>query len=213
MSTASYRVGDIRFSGTELKDLAAAWVALGVAFTFFLNPTLLRALQYGQVNPSALLEAFTLSMITVGGGFLLHELAHKVAAIRFGQVAEFRADYGMLGLAIVASLAGFLFAAPGAVHHRGRITVRQNGLIALAGPLTNVGLGLIFFPVAVLFGGFLGAVGSLGVIINLLLAGFNMIPFGPLDGKTVLEWNKLVFVAVFVPTAGLGLYLILGGLF
>jgi Zn-dependent protease len=211
--SSAYRVGDIRFSETELRDLAAAWVALGVAFTFFLNPTLLRAFQYGQLNPDALVEAFALSMITVGGGFLLHELAHKVMAIRFGQVAEFRADYGMLGLAIVASLAGFLFAAPGAVHHRGRITVRENGIIALAGPLTNIALAVVFLPVWVLFGGFLGSVGWLGVLINLLLAGFNMIPFGPLDGKTVLRWNKAVFLAVFVPTAGLGLLLILGGLF
>ena len=211
--SSAYRVGDIRFSETELRDLAAAWVALGVAFTFFLNPQLLRAFQYGQLNPDALVRAFALSMITVGGGFLLHELAHKVMAIRFGQVAEFRADYGMLGLAIVASLAGFLFAAPGAVHHRGRITVRQNGIIALAGPLTNIALAVLFLPIWLLFGGFLGSVGWLGVLINLLLAAFNMIPFGPLDGKTVLRWNKLVFAAVFGPTAGLGLLLILGGLF
>lgn len=211
--SSAYRVGDIRFSGTELKDLAIAWLALGVAFTFFLNPSLLRAFQYGQLNSDALVRAFALSMITVGGGFLLHELAHKVMAIRFGQVAEFRADYGMLGLAIVASLAGFLFAAPGAVHHRGRITVRENGIIALAGPLTNVALAVVFLPVWLFFGGFLGSVGGLGVLINVLLAGFNMIPFGPLDGKTVLRWNKLVFAAVFAPTAGLGLLLILSGLF
>ncbi len=213
MSTAAYRLGDIRFSRTELRDLAAAWIALGVAFTFFLNPGYLQALQYGQLDTAALGRSFALSMITVGGGFLLHELAHKVAAIRFGQVAEFRADYGMLGLAIVAALAGFLFAAPGAVHHRGRITVRENGIIALAGPLTNIALALLFFPVWFLFGGFLGSVGWLGVIINVLLAGFNMIPFGPLDGKTVLRWNKLVFAAAFVPTAGLGILLLFSGFF
>jgi Zn-dependent protease len=211
--STTYRIGDIRFSETELRDLAAAWLALGVAFMLFLNPGLLRSFQYGQLNPETLGRAFALSMITVGGGFLLHELAHKVMAIRFGQVAEFRADYSMLGLAVVAALAGFLFAAPGAVHHRGRITVRQNGIIALAGPLTNVALALLFLPMWLLFGGFLGSVGWLGVLVNLLLAAFNMIPFGPLDGKTVLRWNKLVFAAVFGPTAGLGLLLILGGLF
>jgi Zn-dependent protease len=213
VSTVAYRVGDIRFSRTELRDLAVAWVALGIAFTLFLNPGYLQALQYGQLDSAALARSFALSMITVGGGFLLHELAHKVAAIRFGQVAEFRADYGMLGLAIVAALAGFLFAAPGAVHHRGYITKRENGIIALAGPLTNVALAALFLPIWLLFGGFLGSVGWLGVIINVLLAGFNMIPFGPLDGKTVIRWNKLVFLAVFVPTAGLGLLLLFNGLF
>jgi Zn-dependent protease len=207
-----FRVGDVRFGQREIRDLAAAWVALAVAFTVFLNPWLLRSLQYGQLATAALVEAFTLSLITVGSGFLLHELAHKVAAIRFGQVAEFRADYGMLGLAIVAALAGFLFAAPGAVHHRGYITKRENGIIALAGPLTNVALAALFFPVWLLFGGFLGSVGGLGVLINVILAAFNMIPFGPLDGKTVLAWNKLAFAAVFVPTVAVSLWFILGGL-
>jgi Zn-dependent protease len=158
-------------------------------------------------------QALALSMITVGAGFLLHELAHKVVAIRFGQIAEFRADYGMLGLAVVAGLAGFLFAAPGAVHHRGRITIRENGLIALAGPLVNVALAVVFFIPALFGTGFVAAVGNIGFIINVLLAGFNMIPFGPLDGRTVLDWNPVIFAAVFLPTAGFGVWLLFGGLF
>jgi Zn-dependent protease len=209
----AYRLGDIRFSQRELKDFAIAWLALGVAFTFFLNPGLIQALQYGNIRLAALTQALVLSMITVGTGFLLHELAHKVVAIRFGQIAEFRADYGMLGLAVVAGLAGFLFAAPGAVHHRGRISVRENGIIALAGPLVNVGLAAVFFAVGLVGTGFVAAVGSIGFIINALLAGFNMIPFGPLDGRTVLDWSPLVFAVVFVPTAGLGVWLLFGGLF
>jgi len=203
-------VGQIRFGQRELRDLAAAWVALAVAFTFFLNREILLALQTGSFPAEAAIQGFTLSLITVGSGFLLHELAHKVAAIRFGQVAEFRADYSMLGLAIVAALAGFLFAAPGAVHHRGRITKRENGIIALAGPVTNIALMVVFLPVWLASSGFAGTIGFYGVAINILLAGFNMIPFGPLDGKTVLAWNKLVFAAVFVPTVLLGLLFLFG---
>ena len=195
----------VRFSPRELFDFGAAWVALSVAFTvFFQRPSLMR----GDVP--ALTRMFALSLLTVGVGFLLHEMAHKVTAIKFGKVAEFRADYGMLFIAIVSAMVGFIFAAPGAVYHRGRSTIRQNGLIALAGPVTNLGLAALFLPLALFFGGFLGQVGGLGVIINLFLAGFNMIPFGPLDGKTVWNWNKAVFVAVFVPSVGLGLYAILG---
>lgn len=69
-------------------------------------------------------------------------------------------------------------------------------MIALAGPLTNHLLAVLFLPL-MLFGGYLGLIGHMGVLINLFLAAFNMIPFGPLDGKTVLTWNKAAFGAVF----------------
>ncbi|WP_254534675.1 metalloprotease [Halomarina litorea] len=196
---------NVRFSSRELLDLAIAWVALGIAFSFFLQRSLATGLLAGRFPAGEALVTLALSMATVGVGFLLHELAHKVVAIRFGQIAEFRADYGMLALAIGAGLAGFLFAAPGAVYHGGRrVTARQNGLIALAGPLTNVVLVGLFVPL--LFVGPLAAVGRLGVAINALLAGFNMIPFGPLDGKKVLSWSKAVFAASFLLCAGLAAF-------
>jgi Zn-dependent protease len=106
----------------------------------------------------------------------------------------------MLALCIGAAFAGFLFAAPGAVYHRGRITPKQQGLVSVAGPLTNVLLVAMFLPLA-FFSGFLRDVGQLGVLVNAFLAAFNMLPFGPLDGKTVLSWSRLVFAAVFAVSA------------
>ncbi|PSQ29144.1 metalloprotease [Halobacteriales archaeon SW_10_68_16] len=199
MSTHTSPRRTVRFSRRELRDLGAAWVALGVAFTIFLGRGVIQGLLAGTVGAGTAARLFALSMLTVGTGFLLHELAHKVVAVRFGQVAAFRADYGMLGLAVLAAMVGFLFAAPGAVYHRGQITTRENGLIALAGPVTNIGLAALFVPV-VFAPGFAGDVGEMGVFINVLLAGFNMIPFGPLDGRKVLAWNRAVFAAVAVPT-------------
>jgi len=209
----------IAFSTRELRDIAAAWVALSVAFAIFLDRRLTRALLASpSVEFDAVLslfaEVFGLSFLTVGVGFLLHELGHKVTAIHFGKRAEFRADYSMLLLAIVAALAGFLFAAPGAVYHVGRSTERQNGIIALAGPVVNLGLAALFAPLWLFAGGFAGNIGSLGVTINLLLAGFNMIPFGPLDGNTVLSWSKPVYAAVAVPSVALAVWALLNvGLF
>ncbi len=195
MSYQYWTIRGIQFDQTELRDLALAWVALGLAFTLFLAP--MEQIQAAPLFVDYLLELFVMSMLTVGTGFLLHELAHKVVAIKFGQVAAFRADYGLLGIAIASGLAGFIFAAPGAVYHRGRITLRQNGIIAVAGPVTNLVLAAFFFLPFLFLSGFLGEIARMGVLINLFLAAFNMIPFGPLDGRTVLDWSKPAFGATF----------------
>lgn len=182
-------VGGIAFERRELLDLGAAWLALAVAFTLFLEtPASIESV----ADLQALGPTLLVSLLAVGSGFLLHELAHKVLAVRFGQVAGFRASYPMLGFAIASGLAGFLFAAPGAVYHRGRIGVRERGLVAVAGPVTNLGLVVAFAPLA-LAPGLAGEIGRWGVLVNAFLAAFNMLPAGPLDGKTVLAWSKPVF--------------------
>ena len=208
------QIGDIRFASDEIFDLAIAWGALGVAFTIFIFVATGRSVFpdiAAAVFSPLFARVFMISLLTVGIGFLLHELAHKIVAVRFGQRAAFKADYKMLALCIGAAFAGFLFAAPGAVYHRGRITLRQNGLVAVAGPLTNIALVGAFLPLTA-FPGFVGQVGQLGVLINAFLAAFNMIPFGPLDGKTVISWNKLVFAAVFVGSVllAIGSFLFVG---
>jgi len=204
----------IRFSPEEIRDLLIAWAALGVAFSVFVFVATGRDVfpdVAAAVFSPLFARVFAASVLTVGIGFLLHELAHKVVAVRFGQIAGFKADYRMLALCIGAAFAGFLFAAPGAVHHRGRITERQNGLVSVAGPLTNVVLIAVFVPL-VLAGGFWGQVGGLGVLVNAFLAAFNMIPFGPLDGKSVLSWSKPIFAVVFVGSVllAVGAFLLVG---
>ncbi|MFB6079732.1 MAG: metalloprotease [Haloferacaceae archaeon] len=206
----------VRFSRDELGDLALAWLALGVAFAvFFLGggTGLVRVLARGEVGTLA--GAVGVSLLTAGVAFLLHELGHKVVAVRFGQVARFRADYGMLFLAVVSALAGFLFAAPGAVHHRGRLTPRESGLIALAGPAANLALALAFAPLALLGAtggvGIVALVGARGLAINLVLAAFNLVPYGPLDGRTVLSWSTAVWALTFLPTAAVALLVVVVG--
>ncbi|MFB6138701.1 MAG: metalloprotease [Halobacteriaceae archaeon] len=190
----------LTFSARELRDLLVAWLALGLAFALFFDPAAVLGVRTGgsaAVADAAV--AVVASLGTVGVAFVVHELAHKVVAVRFGQVAAFRADYGMLALAVVGGLAGFVFAAPGAVVHRGRLTDRQAGLVALAGPAVNLALVAVFAPLALVA----PAVGVRGVQVTLLLAAFNMAPVGPLDGRTVLDWSLAVHLPV-TAVAGAG---------
>lgn len=201
----------LRFSSRELLDLLVAWLALGVAFMLFFAGGAGAVLSLVD-TPGTLLLALAVSLVTAGVGFLLHELGHKVAAVRFDNVAEFRADYGMLFVAIMSAVLGFLFAAPGAVHHRGPLTDRQHGLVALAGPAVNLALVVLFLPllfVSLVVGSDLGAlVGSRGLAVNLFLAAFNLVPLGPLDGSTVLDWSTVVWAVTFLPTAAVAFYVV-----
>ncbi|MFB6234790.1 MAG: metalloprotease [Halopenitus sp.] len=196
---STLRLGDLQFSDRELQDLAISWLALGVAFAIFFAGGAGAVQQLLSATGVVLL---LVSLLTAGVGFLLHEVAHKVVAVRFGQIAEFRADHSMLFLAIMSALLGFIFAAPGAVHHRGRVTEREHGLIALAGPVTNVALGLVFAPIffvgSVASSDLLLLIGARGIAVNLFLAAFNMIPYGALDGKTIVGWSKPVWALTFV---------------
>ncbi|MFB6157000.1 MAG: metalloprotease [Haloferacaceae archaeon] len=192
----------IEFTSRELLDLAVAWGALGVAFALFFaggGNGLIRLLSSG---PGTFALAVGVSLVTAGVAFLCHELGHKVVATRFGRIAHFRADYGMLFVAVLSALAGFLFAAPGAVYHSGRnSTAREHGLIALAGPAVNVALAVLFVPAFLVGGGLVELVGARGVAINLFLAAFNLVPFGGLDGKTVKRWSTVVWAGTFVSSA------------
>jgi Zn-dependent protease len=195
-----YRIAGYEFSPTEVRDLLVAWLALGVAFAIFFAG--------GGPNIATLLvvpELLVVSLLTAGVAFLLHEVAHKVVAVHYGQLAEFRADYSMLFLAIMSALIGFIFAAPGAVHHRGYLNAEEHGHIAIAGPVTNLLLAAVFLPIYV--GGLtlgvdiLGTLGRFGIIINLFLAAFNLVPYGPLDGKTVKRWSTPVWLGTFLLSA------------
>ncbi|HLC56125.1 MAG TPA: hypothetical protein VJJ23_02705 [Candidatus Nanoarchaeia archaeon] len=183
----------MRYSKQELKELLLAWIAISLAFTIVLYQAKLSE----NIIESYLL-LFLLSLITVGVGFLLHELGHKFLAQKYKLFAEFRAFKGMLLLTLLISFLGFVFAAPGAVFIHGNVDKKKNGKISLMGPAVNLVLAGIFLLISLFATGFFKDVGNFGVKINSWLALFNMIPFWNFDGKKVWDWNKFVWFAVVI---------------
>jgi len=180
----------IKTSETEIKHLLIAWLAISFAFAI-----LLRGWQHNR----NFFSIFIISAVTVGFAFIFHELAHKVVAQRYGAWSEFRMAPFMLLVAILTAFMGFIFAAPGAVMiFNPYLTREENGKIALAGPVMNVALAFLFLPLFILAPpGIFKDIGWFGVMINALLAVFNMIPISILDGKKVLAWDKRIYGVTF----------------
>lgn len=193
------KIYGIPTSDVEIHDLLKAWIVVSIAFTVLHN-----GFSFGLSTLLILL----LSAVTVGTGFLFHELAHKIVAQYYHCWAEFRADNMMLMLALFTAMFGILFAAPGAVIIYGpHITPRQNGIISVAGPFMN-------YLFALLFGGlffvsmhqYIQAVALYGFLINSWLGLFNLIPFLNFDGAKIFRWNYFVWGAMVC--AGIGLLIL-----
>src|SRR5690242_14217818 len=180
--------GEDVFSGQARDnfELFKAWAGTTLAYAI---------LRTGANNLLTLgfVQNLLVSAIVCGLGFVLHELAHRIVARGYGAEAHFVANNGWLLMSIVISLAGIFIAAPGAVWHRGYLTKRQGGLIALAGPATNMVFALLFLlalPVLYFAGIALPSWAVLlcysGFKLNAWIGLFNMIPAGPFDGAKVL---------------------------
>jgi Zn-dependent protease len=188
-------------------ELLKAWAGTTLAFAVVQTGA-------GNLLTGAFLTNLLIAAIVAGIGFVLHELAHRVVARSYGAEAHFIANDQWLLISIAISFVGFFIAAPGAVYHRGYLTTRQGGLIALAGPVTNLVLSVVFL--AALIGSailrlpipdWLLTTFYIGFKFNAWIGLFNMIPAGPFDGAKVLAWDWRVFgVTVAV---GIGLAFLL----
>jgi len=190
-----------RITPRERSDLLIAWLAISIAFSLIFIR--------GGVTLETFLVFLVVSLLTVGIGFILHEMAHKFTAMRYGYWAEFRKDNLMLLIAVVmAALVGVVFAAPGAtVIYGASITREQNGKISAAGPAVNLVLCGVFAILALVAGmislPMLALVGTVGLQVNAMIAAFNMLPVSVLDGRKVLAWNPAVFVVLIVAAFGI----------
>ncbi len=202
----------------EIIEFAVSVIWLGIAFGI--------ALMGGYKafsNLESLRTTIVESLVVVFFAFVFHELAHRVAARRYGFKAVYHVWIPGLLLALGASMFGFLFAAPGGVViQMGQVTVENRGKLgkaALAGPMANIIMAVLFavlsFALMYFYEFYLSSagkstgqmeplvdtalrIGIIGVQINAWLALFNLLPFGGFDGYKVFQWNKKVWTISFI---------------
>lgn len=176
----------VHFSTTELISIVVSMITMILAFYMF---------NFSNAG----------IMLGVVLGIIGHEVAHKLVAQSLG----FESTYKLwsIGLVLVLAFAlitrgRFIFAAPGFVHTEGHTTIRDEGIISLSAPAANMIIALFFFMIG-------GTFALSAAYVNVLLAAFNLLPLGPLDGTKVLEWNTTVWTMSFAFTLFLGLFFLL----
>jgi Zn-dependent protease len=166
---------------------------------------LLQGVQRDPVETGLVIAFLVLSLA-------LHEVAHGWVALQRGDTTA--RDLGRLSLNPIVHIdpiwtlvvplvtywtSGFIFGGARPVpvnYYRLKHPLRDMALVAIAGPLTNLLLGVFFLVSwkAAVFTGHYQATQLLPRVLqsvaffNVLLAVFNLIPIPPLDGSRVMAW-------------------------
>lgn len=183
----------------ELRDIAIATLVISIAFSWG------SVVSSFNSDFSIAVKGFLTALLAVGTGFIIHELAHRFMARKFGAEAKFVAWRNGLIIAVATAVltgGGFVFAAPGAVqikpklHSRWykldhRAELEEIGIVGIAGPITNLILVFVF--------ALLQSITNLNIFgtaagINAWLALFNSLPIPPLDGSKVITWDMKAWV-------------------
>lgn len=193
-------------STTELTHLVLAAAVLTLDFAL-LGTEFNYAHRFQGVEVSQVIDWLPFGAAAALTGFAAHELAHKVAAQSHGFWAEFRmSPFGLIFSLLTALTIGVTFAAPGATMIGGMGDTREWGRTSLAGPATN----LVFsggFALAAEIVLDLGLARSAAValvllaFINAWFSTFNLLPFGPLDGRKVLRWSRWIWAGAIALSA------------
>lgn len=184
-----------KFSRVEISHILISVLVLTIAFSFWISGGLIFNRDFELI-----IKSVPYAFAGVVTAFFFHELSHKFMAQKFGLWAEYRLfPLGLFLALIISVFTGYVFAAPGAVMFMGGARHHETGKIAMSGPLANIVVASVTFVLYyMLFETQIGSLFGFICLINALLAVFNLLPFGPLDGVKVIRWNATVWVILFI---------------
>ena len=192
-------------SRLELIHLGSAIMVLTIGFTFALTQSsvLMMILFHHGFDLGRFGFGLLLSFLGVVFAFVVHELSHKFMAQKQGLWSEFRMyPKGLFTSLFLSMTTGFVLATPGAVMFRGKPRPFEQGRIAVAGPSANIILAAILFAIYQLFFSATVSLVSTAIgfifVINAVLGFFNILPFGPLDGVLIYNFNKFIWIILFI---------------
>lgn len=189
---------EIVTSGRESTDLLFGFLL--ILFVFGFRPVLegLYTWQYVLI----------LSLI-ITPAFVLHELGHKFAAIKYGKYARFTMIRRYLRMSLLFGFIGIPLAAPGATVILGKSSNDENGKFAAAGPAINFILAVVFLGISQIISDTyytsldwsLHEILQLAIQVNSGLGLFNLLPVWQLDGKKILNWKSSVWIGLIILNA------------
>ena len=178
----------------ELKDILISILALSLCLT----------IATGNLSLSKLFKLplyIAFFSLSVGSGFVLHELGHKFVAMAFGAYARFQKwTFGLI-FALLTSFFGVVFIAPGAVYiFAPHLALWEYAAISAAGPLVNLFLAFLFSIMAKAIPFWVGRLElwHFAAFVNIWLGLFNLLPIPPLDGSKIFAWNFIVWIGMLV---------------
>lgn len=151
--------------------------------------------KFRVVNPAFYTSGYFAGIIV---GFVLHELAHRQVAKRYGMGAEFIAfTPGLLITILTTFIPGIVILAPGYVRTISYFGSSRRGILnsVAAGPAVNIALSILAISAYIVTGS-LWARGFAEV--NVWIGLFNLIPLPPLDGEKIFRINPTLWITLFI---------------
>lgn len=185
----------------ESKHFLAAILAMSIVWW----------IQIFRSGGSLVLVPLLFSIVCIS--LMAHELSQKLIARRLELETTFKAwGSGLLINILLAAIGGF-FPAHGSTYVK-QLDYRYKskdkmGVVFSVGPLVSLFFAFTFWSLSIFStSSLLVASGRVGYTFNLFLVIFNLVPIKAAggfvwDGKKILNWNKVIWIALFIGTTAL----------